>query len=395
MIADGRPIVEMIDMSLKLTGLTRERVESLWRNRKSSARSQYDNESILAFATGKPSEAFGEPYRVFDSERVIARLPGPPYKFLDRVTEVKGRPFDLKSGGEALAHYDVPEGEWYFGSNRQPEMPFAVLLEVALQPCGWLAAYCGSALSSEKDLSFRNLGGSAVQKIAITKDIGTLSTRVRMTSVSRSAGMIIQHYDFNVENRGRSVYEGKTYFGFFSKEALADQVGLREAKLYSLSESERGRSEEFKLPREAPFPDDKFRMLDRVDLWVPDGGPQGLGVIEGGIKVDPAFWFFKAHFYQDPVWPGSLGLESFLQLMKVAAAKRWGAGPSARFENVELGRKHVWSYRGQVLPADRRVRVQCVITAADDERRSLAADGFLTVDGRVIYEMKDFSLRLA
>ena len=28
-------------------------------------------------------------------------------------------------------------------------MPFAVLLEVALQPCGWLAAYMGSALTSD------------------------------------------------------------------------------------------------------------------------------------------------------------------------------------------------------------------------------------------------------
>ncbi len=42
-----------------------------------------------------------------------------------------------------------------------PVMPFAVLLEVALQPCGWLAAYLGSALTSPVDLSFRNLGGTA------------------------------------------------------------------------------------------------------------------------------------------------------------------------------------------------------------------------------------------
>ena len=44
----------------------------------------------------------------------------------------------------------------------------------------------------------------------------------------------------------------------------------------------------------------------------------------GTIAVDPEFWFFKAHFYQDPVWPGSLGLESFLQLLKYAAWQRWG-----------------------------------------------------------------------
>ena len=26
-------------------------------------------------------------------------------------------------------------------------------------------------------------------------------------------------------------------------------------------------------------------------------------------------WFFKAHFYQDPVQPGSLGLEALLQAL--------------------------------------------------------------------------------
>ena len=36
--------------------------------------------------------------------------------------------------------------------------------------------------------------------------------------------------------------------------------------------------------------------------------------MQGGMAVDPSAWFFKAHFYQDPVIPGSLGLESLLQL---------------------------------------------------------------------------------
>jgi hypothetical protein len=49
-------------------------------------------------------------------------------------------------------------------------------------------------------------------------------------------------------------------------------------------------------------------------------------------------------------------------------------------------------YRGQVLPTDREVTVVLEITAADEENRLLTADGFLTVDGRVIYQMTDFSL---
>src|SRR5262249_6359793 len=150
---------------------------------------------ILAFAVGKPSEAFGEPYRVFDRDRVIARLPGPPYQFLDRIVRVDAEPWRMVAGGEAEAEYDVPPDAWYFAAERQPAMPFAVLLEVALQPCGWLAAYLGSALTSPVDLSFRNLGGDAVLLRPVGPDAGTLTTRVRVAGVASSAGMILQHYD--------------------------------------------------------------------------------------------------------------------------------------------------------------------------------------------------------
>jgi 3-hydroxymyristoyl/3-hydroxydecanoyl-(acyl carrier protein) dehydratase len=101
-------------------------------------------------------------------------------------------------------------------------------------------------------------------------------------------------------------------------------------------------------------------------------------------------WFFKAHFYQDPVWPGSLGLESFLQLLKYVAWRRWGG--DAVPQTVAIGKPQSWVYRGQLLPTDREVTVILEVTAADDAARTLTANGFLTVDGRVIYQMSDFTL---
>ena len=205
--------------------------------------------------------------------------------------------------------------------------------------------------------------------------------------------MIIQNYDFRVTRSGRTVYEGDTYFGFFSKASLAQQVGVRDAKLYQPGAEETSRGRSFSVPREAPFPDDKLRMVDEVDLIIPDGGPQGLGCIRGSKRVDPADWFFKAHFYQDPVWPGSLGLEAFLQLLKVIAAERWGPGKYTTGQTMALGIPHTWVYRGQVVPTNHLVRVEAVITAIDDATRTIRANGFLSVDDRVIYEMTDFTLR--
>jgi 3-hydroxymyristoyl/3-hydroxydecanoyl-(acyl carrier protein) dehydratase len=295
----------------------------------------------------------------------------------------------MVAGGVIDAEYDVPADAWYFAAQRAPAMPFSVLLEVALQPCGWLAAYVGSALTSPTDLSFRNLGGSATQHLPVVPEIGTLTTTVKLTRVSSSGGMIIQHYDFAVRSRGRDVYTGDTYFGFFSKQALANQVGLRELALYRPAADEAA-AFSGPFPREAPFPDTMLRMVDTITGDWPRG-PHGLGAAEGRIGVDPGAWFFKAHFFQDPVWPGSLGLESFLQLLRWAAHRRWGVSAD-RLATPSLGRKHAWVYRGQVIPTDREVTVQAFVKAVDDAARTLTADGLLSVDGRVIYQMKDFAL---
>jgi 3-hydroxymyristoyl/3-hydroxydecanoyl-(acyl carrier protein) dehydratase len=406
MYADGKPIVEIIDMSLRMTGLSRERLAAIWKNAASARESQpptvpdvtpphrqpalFDTDRILAFAIGKPSEAFGDRYCVFDSERVIARLPGPPYQFLDRITAIDAEPWKMVAGGTVEAEYDVPPDAWYFAANRCPLMPFSILLEVALQPCGWLAAYLGSALTSPEDLSFRNLGGKATQFAMVGPDARTLTTRVKITRVSQSAGMIIQHYDLAVSCRDRLVYSGSTYFGFFSKAALANQVGMRDATLMECP-FELAQSKEF--PAARPFPDTMMRMVDRVSWYDARGGTNGLGAIEGAITVDPEAWFFKAHFHQDPVWPGSLGLESFLQLLKYVAAQRWGSDRTAGWQAVAPRYVHEWIYRGQVIPTDREVTVQAVLRAADDTARLLKADGYLSVDGRIIYQMKDFTLQ--
>jgi len=395
MYADGKPIVEITNMSLRYAGLTREAMRSLWAGTETSAKKPalFGSESILAFAVGKPSDAFGEPYRMFDEGRVIARLPGPPYQFIDRITEIRAERWKILPGGEIEAQYDVPPDAWYFADNRQGDMPFAVLLEIALQPCGWLAAYMGSALASDVDLSFRNLGGSATQFAPVSPGSGTLSVRVKLTRASSSAGMIIQFFDYEVRAGRTPIYRGDTYFGFFPKSALEKQEGLKDARRYQPAAAELSRGCSLAFPQTAPYPGGRLHLLDRIECWIPQGGPQALGFIRATRRVRPDEWFFKAHFFQDPVVPGSLGLESFLQLLKFMSVERWGSAEGVRLEAVATGERHEWTYRGQVIPGDGEVTVEAVVTAVDEARRLLRADGYLSVDGRVIYAMKDFTVR--
>ncbi|GAB6094907.1 hypothetical protein JCM14469_11590 [Desulfatiferula olefinivorans] len=372
----------------------------------------FDREKLLAYAIGKPSEAFGKPYEVFDRDRIIARLPGPPYFFMDRVTAIDHPAWELKSGGWIEAAYTVPENEWYFRANRSDAMPFCVLLEIALQPCGFLAAYAGSALHSDKQLKFRNLGGKAVLFREVTRKTGTLTMRTRLTKVSEAAGMIIEDFDIKILNNGELIYDGTTNFGFFTNETMEQQVGIRnpEKIMFTPDAEAMKNARSITFPAEAPLtPDDTgetpcaaaampskaLLMIDGIDCYIEDGGPFGLGYVRGYKNVDPDEWFFKAHFYQDPVCPGSLGIESFIQLIKFAALEKFGdLAETHRFEFI-TGSDNEWLYRGQVIPRNKKVEVTALITSVTDgEAPEIIADGYLCVDGLLIYQMKQFGIRL-
>jgi 3-hydroxymyristoyl/3-hydroxydecanoyl-(acyl carrier protein) dehydratase len=111
--------------------------------------------------------------------------------------------------------------------------------------------------------------------------------------------------------------------------------------------------------------------------------------------VDPEEWFFKAHFHQDPVCPGSLGIESFLQLLKQVALNKWPDLKRNHVFALDTGTRHQWTYRGQIVPKNRNVKVEAVVTHIQDAPiPQIRADGFLSVDGLCIYEIKGLGIQL-
>ena len=124
----------------------------------------FRSRSDSRFALGKPVQAFGERTGRLRTAGFWRRLPG---------TSLPVSSIGSSHRRQALGHGGRHARPWPNltsiptpGSSRptaRDSLPFAILLEVALQPCGWLAAYMGSALNSDEDLKFRNLGGSACQ----------------------------------------------------------------------------------------------------------------------------------------------------------------------------------------------------------------------------------------
>ena len=396
MFADCRHIVEMEGMSVRIRGLTREMIEATWRDQPENrpvVPVVHTREQILAYAEGNPSEAFGPQYLPFDRDRRLARLPRPPFLFLDRVTSAEPPPWVLKPGGWIESAFDVDPQAWYFAANRQPSMPFAVLLEAALQPCGWLSAYVGSALASSEDLHYRNLDGFAMQHAAVFPDAGTLTSRARMTKTSHAGGMILQEFEMQILKGSTLVYDGTTGFGFFPGTALAQQVGIRGAAMTGGKTAQGPNLVGGDADGGFAMPTRTLSMIDRIDVFQRDGGSHGLGFIAGSKSIDADEWFFTAHFHQDPVMPGSLGLEAMLQLLKVFAREQFGhLAATHRFETMAVGVPHRWQYRGQVVPTNGCVTVEATITGVTEDL--ITADGFLAIDGRVIYAMSDFTLRL-
>jgi acyl transferase domain-containing protein/3-hydroxymyristoyl/3-hydroxydecanoyl-(acyl carrier protein) dehydratase len=365
----------------------------------------FDYPALLSAAWGKPSDAFGESYRRFDGTRRTARLPGPPYHFMSRVVRIEGDPNRFAAGVEVEIEYDPPPDAWYFEANGTATTPFAVLLEAALQPCGWLACLIGSPLQVETDVLFRNLDGTGVVKGELRPGDGPLRTVTRLTNLSRSGGMILTTFGVECLLADRVVYELDTVFGFFPPSAFEHQPGLTTSAEQSAMLAEPcdftldlGRREGPAFAPSSPrLAGPMLLMVDRITGFWPDGGSAGQGRVRGEMDVDPASWFFKAHFFQDPVQPGSLGLEALLQLLQwyMVHTGLTGELENARFEPIALDITHTWKYRGQVIPSNRLVTTTIDITAIEHEDRAVraACDGSLWVDGKRIYEVTGMTMR--
>lgn len=371
----------------------------------------FDAKSILACAWGRPSEAFGPMYERFDGPGRVPRLPGPPYLFMSRVTKTSGEIGEMEVGSTVEVEYDIPEDAWYFDENGARTMPYAVLLEAALQPCGWLASYIGSALTVDEEVCFRNLDGTATLEAELFEDAGTLRTAVKLTNISQSAGMIIVSFDVECFLSGAAgehrVYVMDTVFGFFPPETLSleNQIGQPTSEEQHSQRTEPGNCDiDLRDEPDTYFggslrlANTRLRTLDRVTGYWPEGGPDGLGRVRAERSIDAGDWYFKAHFFQDPVQPGSLGIEAMIQTLQFFMIESgMGEGLDApRFEPIALDRPMGWKYRGQVVPLNETVQVTLDITeiGTDEHGPFAIANASLWCDGIRIYSADGMGMRI-
>lgn len=371
---------------------------------------------ITTFALDDLSKCFGPDFAVYDG-RKVSRQPNTDLQVISRIISVDGTRGDFSKPSKIHAEYDVPADAWYYEQNSAMTMPYSILMEIALQPCGLLGAYLGSTLQfSDKNLYFRNLDGNGqmFDLPAGTDFRGkTITNHAVLTSSVALGGTILQNYTFECSIDGHVFYKGKSSFGFFPGEALATQVGLDGGKnvdpwyiASNLQQSDYmqikldslyGKMKLYKAPANKPHYRLAEKQLNLIDnlIVVKDGGEHGKGYIHATKFVMPYEWFYTCHFYQDPVMPGSLGVEAILQAMQVYALQQDLGKDFTNPKFVQLpNHETVWKYRGQILTHVREMQLEVHFKSIEMQNGQLRiiADASLWNDEVRIYHVTDLAL---
>jgi 3-hydroxymyristoyl/3-hydroxydecanoyl-(acyl carrier protein) dehydratase len=368
---------------------------------------------LFEFATGDIAKCFGPDFDVYEG-RIPPRTPCGDLQLVTRVVEVQGKRLDLKTPSRCTAEYYVPEDAWYFTKNSHENwMPYSLIMEIALQPNGFLSGYMGTTLKyPEKDLFFRNLDGTGELLKKIDLRGKTIVNKSVLTSTSIAGGAIIQGFTFDLSVDGESFYRGRAVFGYFSADSLTNQLGLDNGTIihpwFIENNTPNEQIERFDLTNkqlsffQAPATQQHYRLaggqmnfVDTVSI-VEGGGKAGIAYIHGARTIDATDWFFRYHFHQDPVMPGSLGVEAIIELLQIYALKNdLGAGfINPRF--VAPLTEVVWKYRGQITPLNEQMSLDVHITDIKKEKDEivLVGDANLAKDGLRIYEVKNIVLSI-
>ena len=361
---------------------------------------KYGQASLIACATGHPEQAFGKLYSVVPSGQRVPRLPAPPYHFMSRIASITEGPGGMKAGITVESDYDLPPDAWYFAAHPSGRMPIAVLVEVALQPCGWLASYVGCAVKEQGEVFFRNLDGKGTIHRPVLATDGCVRVKAKLTTLSKAGGMTLVSFVVQCTVRGEPVYDLTTTFGFFPGAALEGQAGLPAEDAERALASRIGGADllaSLDAASRAALPTEQLRMCERVTVRETDD--TGRTHLLGEKTVRPSEWFFKAHFYRDPVQPGSLGVEALVQLVQAHLLLEGAvtAIPDGAFADLVSTEPSSWQFRGQVLPESKQVAltVDCAPIERTADGWSVRASGSVWVDGRRIYHVKGIVVQWA
>ena len=149
-----------------------------------------------------------------------------------------------------------------------------------------------------------------------------------------------------------------------------------------------GRGELFG-PGNAQLPLPPMLMFDCITEITDEGGAYGKGRIVAELAVHRDLWFFDCHFQGDPVMPGCLGLDALWQMTGFFLG--WTGAPG-RGRALGVGEVKL---KGMVTPAISKVVYEVDVKRLINRKLVMGvADGKMSADGEVVYEVRDMKVGL-
>ncbi|MFJ2815222.1 3-hydroxyacyl-ACP dehydratase [Streptomyces sp. NPDC087294] len=355
------------------------------------------NEFHMALlAEGDITEALGTPGLAL--ARVRTRLPRGDMLMLHRSPD-PARPYgDYPVGTAMTTEYDVPLDPWYVRDNGHAAFPLLALLEIALQGAAFVGIAHGMILEHpDQDWMVRNLKGSLTLRYLPELCGRTVTQRSTLLSHAALPEAKIQRYAFELSTDGEVFCSGETAYGCYPADAMTEpnpppgpdtvppwlhlpNAPVSTLRLPGRTESRLGRG--------------RLALLDEIEL-VHRGGEHGLGYALSTAEIDPEAWYFEQHFFNDPVTPGSLGIEMLHQALR-AYTLHSGLVDDMPEPRLTVGTGHAfsWGYRGQILSRHRTVHAEVHLTAVtlDGDALTVRADGTLWRDGLRVYRAAGLSV---
>ncbi len=136
------------------------------------------------------------------------------------------------------------------------------------------------------------------------------------------------------------------------------------------------------IPGFPRMPKPGMLMIDRIVSISHDGGLFGKGQVHAEFDIQPDHWFFQCHFEDDPVMPGSLGVDGLCQL--VGFYLGW-LGYRGKGRALGVGKTR---YKSEILPQSKMLQYQVDIkTIRDGDFPFAIGDGFISSRGETVTEV--------
>lgn len=357
----------------------------------------FDQDWLAEFATGDIVKCLGHEFEIYQNRR-SPRIPNGDLLMMSRILSLLGNRGEFDQPSQISAELDIPSNAWFFDGTEDGEIPPSILLEIGLQPCGVLSGWLGTQLRyPEIDFFFRNLDGDVLLLRKVDPRGKTVRTNAILTKTIFSGSTIIQHFKFELILAGEIFFKGTSSFGYFPEDSLASQSGLDGGKPSLLwgkkpenfSETQKLSPKDFLL--NSDMPSGKLRLIDEASISL-EGGLQKQGYAMASRRNSTTDWFYTNHFFQDPVMPGSLGIEAVVQTFKVLIHS---ITKSNKPVTLAEDRNFKWKYRGQVLQYNTEMQVEVHIQNRLTKNGTTVFTGNanLWADDIRIYEIQQIALQ--